>query len=540
MKRRIYLFILFVGLCSISPQLVNAAEDGSCGCAYTLPSDGWLVDGDQLNIQPGDVVCLAAGFRGGMELRNLHGTPANPIIIKNCGGQVVLGTVGYGQSTINVARSSNIRLTGTGDPGFFYGISAGGTVSVRGLSTDVEVDHIEVYDAGFAGFTVKTDPNCDPETWRSNFTMRNVSIHDNYAHGMDDGEGFYIGFTFYDGYEVTCNGTPTTVYGHVIENLEVYNNRTDDTGAEGIQIGSSPGASIHDNTIHRFGQRPFANYQNNGMQIGAGTTGVVYNNWIENGAGIGLIVLATGELTFYNNLIKDAGEGGIFCGERSTPSTISGFDIINNTILNPGGDGIRMNADDVPVNHIKNNIIVNPADEFVAKLNNNVNLDMANNLFANTVAEVKFRDAAGGDYHLQGESPAVEAGMNVGSFGITADRSGTIRPYGNAYEIGAYEFVPTLRLSGAPTDREIHLNWNFDYTLPAGITWRITYTGPGGPGSPITGLAQNVSNYDLTGLTNYTSYTITLEMMDGGDVLYTDEITLFPTDIHTYLPVVLK
>lgn len=537
MKRRIYLFILFAGLCCLGPQLVSAAPDGGCGCDYTLPSGTWKLDGAAQNIQPGDVVCLQAGSRGNMRLENLHGTAVNPIIIKNCGGQVVINTTSYG---ISVAKSSHIRLTGSGDSGFHYGIRVGGTVGVGDLTTDVEVDHIEVFEAGFAGFMIKTDPQCDPATWRENFVMENVSIHDNYAHGMDDGEGFYIGFTFYDGYTRNCNGVDTTVYGHVIENLEVYNNIAEDTGSEGIQVGSSPGASIHDNTVRLYGQRPFANYQNNGMQIGAGTTGKVYNNWIENGPGTGLIVLATGELTFYNNVIKDAGADGIFCDERSTPSAVSGFDFINNTIINPGEDGISIYADLVPISHIKNNLIVSPGGDFVHKLNNNVTLDMANNLFADTVAEVKFRDAANSDYRLQGDSPAVEAGTNVATFGVTADRHGTIRPYGSAYEIGAYEFVPALRLSGSPTDQEIHLHWTFDGSLPAGITWRITYTGPGGPGSPITGIAQNVSSYALTGLTNYTSYAITLEMMDGGDVLYTDTITLFPTDIHTYLPVVLK
>ncbi|MEM9775509.1 MAG: hypothetical protein AAF902_13085, partial [Chloroflexota bacterium] len=196
-------------------------------CDYIHPSDTWKLSGDDHNFQPGDTICLEAGERGPLRIENIHGTAENPIIIINHGGQVVTDEYSYG---INLAASSHVRLTGSGDPEHFYGIRSGGTVFVGSLSTDIEVDHIETYAAGFAGFMIKTDPNCDPSTWRENFVMTNISVHDNYAHSMEDGEGFYIGFTFSDGYTVTCNGQETTVYGHLIENLKVYNNRTDDTG----------------------------------------------------------------------------------------------------------------------------------------------------------------------------------------------------------------------------------------------------------------------------------------------------------------------
>ena len=531
MPRKVFLF-LFCILGFIVVQAVVAAPDGGCGCDYTLPSGTWKLDGAAQNIQPGDVVCLEAGPRGNMRLENLHGTPANPIIIKNCGGQVVINTDSYG---IAVLKSSNIRLTGSGAPAHHYGIRAGGTVGVGGLTTDVEVDHIEVFDAGFAGFMIKTDPDCDPATWRENFVMQNVSIHDNYAHGMDDGEGFYIGFTFYDGYVRNCNGVDTTVYGHLIENLEVYNNLTEDTGAEGIQIGSSPNASIHDNTVRLYGQRPFADYQNNGMQIGAGTTGSVYNNWIENGPGNGLIVLATGDLTFYNNVIKDTGSNGIFCDERSTPSTTGGFNFINNTIINSAEYGLALYADLVPLNHVKNNIIVNANEDYVRILNGNVDVEMESNLFANNVTDMKFVDAAGADYRLQVDSSAVETGMDVSSFGITADRAGTGRPYGDAYEIGAFEFLPTLRLSGIPSDQTIQLNWVFDGTLPPTATWRLRYDG-----ITITDINRDLRTMQISPLINYAHYTFELDAMDGDTVLYSDTLTLFPTDQHIYLPITLK
>jgi len=43
-----------------------------------------------------------------------------------------------------------------------------------------------------------------------------------------------------------------------------------------------------------------------------------------------------------------------------------------------------------------------------------------------------------GDFHLQGSSPAIDAGNNVG---VTSDFDGVQRPQGSAYDIGAFEFV---------------------------------------------------------------------------------------------------
>ncbi|MAT97101.1 MAG: hypothetical protein CL608_08165 [Anaerolineaceae bacterium] len=361
-------------------------------------------------------------------------------------------------------------------------------------------------------------------------------------HRMQDGEGFYIGFTFYGGYDITCSGQPITVYGHVIEGLEMYNNITYDTGSEGIQVGSTPvGADIHDNVVRLYGQRPFADYQDNGIQIGAGTGGLLYNNWIEEGPGNGLIMMGQGDNVIFNNVIVNAGSHGVFCDERGDPMG-TGYQYINNTIINPGLDGIRIYADLMELNHIKNNIIVNPGSgQHVVKLNNNVPLETANNLFAATLAEVNFVDAANGDYHLQTNSLAVDAGLDASVFGVFADKDGVARPFGSSYDIGAYEFLPTLCLSGSPGDGAIRLSWVIDSALPDTATWQIEYTGPAGDQpSPITGLDKGMSSYTLTGLTNYTQYTVTLKAMVADTAVYTDTITAMPTNIFVYLPTIQK
>src|SRR5690606_8042497 len=128
-------------------------------------------------------------------------------------------------------------------------------------------------------------------------------------------------------------------YPHSIENVKVYNNITDKTGCEGIQVGCVlKGCEIYNNKVTNFGTDPFAPAQNNGIQIGEGTGGKCYNNLVKNGPGNGIICLGLGDNVVYNNLIINAGSNGIFCDERYTTGNFYKF--INNTIVNPGADGV--------------------------------------------------------------------------------------------------------------------------------------------------------------------------------------------------------
>ena len=59
------------------------------------------------------------------------------------------------------------------------------------LSTNFEVDHIEIANTGFAGIISKTDPVCNLSKNRGNFTQYQSVFHDNYIHNTS-GEGMYM------------------------------------------------------------------------------------------------------------------------------------------------------------------------------------------------------------------------------------------------------------------------------------------------------------------------------------------------------------
>jgi len=407
---------------------------------HVITANEHQIDGKARNIKPGDVIGIEAGTRTrALLFTNIVGEAGKPVIIVNKGGKAIIKPGGnYG---IKFENSKHFRITGTGDAKTTYGIEVDGghiSVTMEKLTTNFEVDHLEIHNSGFAGLMAKTDPSCDEATWRDNFTMRDLNIHHNYVHHVK-GEGFYIGNSFYNnGRQLSCG----SIMPHSIENVKLHNNRTEYTGCEGIQVGCViKGAEVYNNKVSYFGQDPFAAAQNNGIQIGEGTGGKLYNNIVSNGPGNGLIILGLGDNVIYNNVVINPGTNGVFCDERYTPGP--GFTFINNTIINPGNDGMRLYSELVSYNKVFNNIIVMSGNGKFLNTRSGLKLEESNNIMTKNIAELKFKSPSQNDYSLTAGSPAIDKGMNVGSYGISFDFNNTSRPAGNGYDIGAYEFGGT-------------------------------------------------------------------------------------------------
>ena len=104
-----------------------------------------------------------------------------------------------------------------------------------------------------------------------------------------------------------------------------------------------------------------------------------------------------------------------------------------------------------------------------------------------------------------------------------------------------FSVAEPLVLHGAPADETIYLSWTVNTTLPVTSTWQITYDPPDGDQpSPISNIISPTRAYTLTGLTNYHWYTVTLNAMLNSTPFLTDTVTVMPTDIFVYLPLVLK
>jgi hypothetical protein len=419
-----------------------------CDFFASISNEGFGFDGEELGVKPGDIICLdgAITYERPILFTNIRGTADNPVLITNCNGQALVNLPGRSYA-IGTNYSEHFRITGTGDPDFEYGIRLTGTngrgLDLNNLSTNFEVDHLEISDIGFAGIMAKTDPSCDDETIRGNFTMRDVSFHHNFVHDVG-GEGFYIGNSFYEnGRDLSCgNRLP-----HDIINVKVYSNIFKNTGWEGLQVGCAiQGAEIYNNDIENFGQADREN-QRNGLQLGEGTGGLCYNNRIVNGNGNGMNVLGYGDNLIFNNIIVNAKRNGIFCDTRFSPG--DGFMFINNTVINPGLDGLKIFAFDLN-NKAYNNTIVNPGNYDVYENDNSDSkpedayisygdkTELSNNYFTRDITELHFLGDSNLD--LKADSPLIDQGLDVSSYNITFDFEGRLRPAGDAYDIGAFEF----------------------------------------------------------------------------------------------------
>lgn len=439
-----------------STSTVSATTILDCSsCDYVVAEGEDKIDGRALGLAPGSVIGLAAGIPyKGLSFINLLGTPEQPIIIRNCGGQAIIDGTGMGYG-IKTSNSRYFRITG-GDADDTYGIvvnSGHMGLNLGALSTDFEVDHLEIGHSGFAGIMAKTDPSCDDATIRENFLMTNVTLHHNFIHDSG-GEGIYAGNSWFSGMNTACG----VRLPHEIHNISINHNLLQNTGWEAIQLGcATKDATIHNNTIENYGLVN-RKTQNNGIQIGSGTGGLCYNNLIREGTGNGLIVMGLGDNVIFNNIIENAGNFGVFCDERNSPGP--GFKFLNNTIISPGSDGIRIYADLVPMNVIVNNIIVNPGsystyvyprspeDAFVYKLSNEVKIDMTNNFFAANVDSLQMLSVTRAGYDLETSSPVIDKGGDISLYHtILTDFLGNARLSGDHYDIGAIE---TFELPNKP------------------------------------------------------------------------------------------
>lgn len=434
----------------ISMNSTTTVSPSDCStCTYVVPTvtGTAVVDGTLLNLQPGSVICLSAAKKyQNIVFRNIVGTGANPILITNCGGTAVVNGTGK-PYTIKTENSKYFKIKGGTGSGYGIRLTGGHMgLTLEKLSTNFEVNNIEVHHVGFAGIMAKTDPTCDDATIRGNFVMRNILLHDNYVHDTG-GEAFYVGNSFYEtGMTLSCG----TRLPHTIEGLRIYNNKIVRAGWEAIQVGCAiTGAIVFKNWIENYGYKNEP-YQNNGIQFSQGTKGICYRNWINAGPGMGINVVGYGDSYLHDNLIINTGSFGIFCDERTTRD-LPGFQIINNTIINPGTDGIRMYNEYVP-GVIYNNIIVNPGnyskyvyprtsnDAYVYKINKSIPVTLSNNIFTTNINDLQFRDPLVHNYRLKDISPARDAGRNVIEFNIINDYYGLLRLRGTAFDIGASEY----------------------------------------------------------------------------------------------------
>ncbi|MBT8187869.1 MAG: T9SS type A sorting domain-containing protein [Croceitalea sp.] len=482
----------YVGIVLLLFSITIRGQD--CNCDITLSnlssSSINIVQSNTVEYEPGHTLCIPAGTYAGIEFIGFEGEDQNPLLITNCGGQVVI--MESNKSGITFRNSRFIRLSGTGDLNVTYGFKVENAtgpgavgINVADFSSDIEIDNIEIQNTAFAGILGKTDPKCDDEdTWRRNgYVLRNLNIHDNYIHHTG-GEGIYLGYT--GGYKVSSNLIcgEEYIFGHWLENITIHHNQLEHIGWDGIQTNLVRfGGVIFENTITFYGLEN-KQFQNFAMSVGGGNY-TIYNNTIINsingfGQGIQLISANSGSKLF-NNVIINPQFHGIFIHNRHEfDNPNEGYYVLNNTIINPAASGVFYNTtitesensglisnsqENVPTLMV-NNLIANPgnhyeqgntwkgnAENYFDFNKRKTQIGMGSNIYSNiktrqidTLCLASIEDM---DFRPGSEaSPLVDAGSDMTIYGAPFDRNQKTRFVGSGMDIGAFEYQNEI------------LNWN--------------------------------------------------------------------------------
>lgn len=495
-----------------------------CDCDFTIPAGTgtFIFNGPARGVQPGDVICIAAGARDRITFQDIVGAPENYVIIKNCGGVAAIGGLTSANAII-ITGSKYFKVTGTGDTSAPYGIKIVGTapgkqgIVATGFSSDMEIDHIEITKVGFAGIMAKNDPssNCaDKAAERPNFTLSNVHIHDCWFHDIG-GEGIYLGNSFYKGTTVYCGSLQ---YPHEVRGVRIHDNLFQTTGWESIQVGSAVSdVEVYNNRIYNYGAANTPS-QNGGIQMGVGTTGRLYNNFVKGGTGAALVIQGIGENYVYNNIVINPGGEAINVNTRETPletdivptGFLGGVHIINNTIIGAGVAAIKENLNEAPGNVLYNNLIVACTPSW-DQTKDQYDWAKGNNVVISLLADANFVNTALDDYRLLSGSPAINAGRDVSAYGVIFDMDNASRPTGSTWDAGAFELNGNQR-------PKVSVGANQSLSLPTTST-SLTGSATDDDGTIISYLWTKESGPGAT-LTNEATTTLSLTNLVAGEYVF--------------------
>jgi hypothetical protein len=403
------------------------------------------------------------------------------------------------------------------------------------------------------GFNITTDPSLDGWTDANGVFIASdhVEVIDNYFYNLDSAgvSGASVGAIIQDNRIYHCqagmtiSGADWLVEGNEVERLYQYGNGDCDYARFFGDNHLIRHNYFHGTLFNEIGDAHvdcFQTFDNNGEYAHHVTIdGNICYDFHQGFMGEAAYYHDISDITFSNNIFAHGGAWGL-CVHQ-----IENVTAVHNVFADIAyhGAGFRDGA----TGFIWNNIFYNAGSNYWASDGGTV--EGSHNLLFSTQGNIDpsdfpadlvnvdplLIDPASDDYHIPVESPAIDAGLDVG---IITDLEGNPRPQGNGYDIGAYEFTPALYLWGYSASHAITLKWNVNVTVPLTSSWTIEYVGPpGDQPSPITDLPADMRHFNLNGLTNYTWYTFSLTT---DPAWLSDSVTLMPTDHLIQMPLVYK
>ena len=385
-------------------------------------------------VHAGDTITIKAGTYHERVYIETSGTKSNPIVIQNYQNDKV------------IIDGTDIDWEGTW--GGLFELSGCSYVSLLGI----EIEH-----STHAGIFLDN---------AHHITIENTKTNDTFSSGIGVWESDYVlvrqnevKLACNDGGE-ECISIVTSHHVDVIEN-EVHHSGPGTNGGEGIDVKQGS----HDVTVKYNHVHHIQNPDRPALYADASdlyTHHILFeSNRVHDIGGNGVSVASElggllAYVTFVNNIIYNNQDGGMIIGgwsgeDNVTSNPIEHINIINNTFYNTGGDGIYV--DNIYAKNIKiyNNIIQNKNQkESPISLKDGVDMaevDIRKNMVdsepysygqsSEIVADPLFVDVAHGDFHLQFDSPAIDAGIQNNFSLLDYERNSRLKD--GIWDIGAYE-----------------------------------------------------------------------------------------------------
>ncbi len=369
------------------------------------------------------------------------------------------------------------------------------------------------------------------------FEVKNNHVHHggpgtNGGEGIDAKDGSRNG-KIYNNHVHHINGDRTCLYvdswdDHTF-NIEVYQNTLHDCGA-GVSLAAEAGGLLEN--IRVYNNIAYHN-RNNGLEIG---------NWGEPG-----YAHPINDIKFLNNTVYDNGVswgGGIHLENPSAQNVVIRNNIFSQNLSFQISNEAGLTGANLTVDH-------NLIDGYRGD---------AGEIYGSDYIEGDplFVNASGADFHLQGNSPAIDKGSSTSA--PSDDFDGNVRPQDGdndgtaSYDIGAYEVGSSIYLTAISPSRAIDPGDVVTYTISVGASSGFTDTVSLVASSPSPSLTLQLvptsvippGQATLTITDSHTGpallpglwYTVPITATDG--VTQTTSVSLLVGGARLYLPLILK
>ena len=435
--KKISLLVVFYSV------IFNKGFAQDCGCDHVISPDVNYFNGE--GVLPGEVICITAGTRSALKIKNVHGSTSDPIILKNCGGEVIIEGEPAAQ-TLLIGNSYFFNLTGSGDADVPFGIHIDGGSEVGLLINDLshhfEVDQVQIENVHGVGLQVFDEPRCDLSANEGVFLLKSIDLIQLNIHHCET--GIQIGHPNYlvGQYNDFCG----MLYPYSLEDVVISNSSINSISpGNGLELYLKQGI-VEDNLIDQITA--------NGIEIGRGGQVSLSSNRISNTDLYGVVWHGYGHLNvvnsiFYKNGATGAGAAQLSCYMAMGDTYPNSFNFQHNTVLSSAAFNLEIeNSGSLSaVSKIQNNIFCEPVDLFLSdelyapyvNVGASALLQIDHNIYSPAIEAQVFVNAGEENFQLTHESPGINSGTLTG---IELDHLNQLRNLAGAPDAGAFEYVP--------------------------------------------------------------------------------------------------